>query len=80
MPAWRYRADLAHRGAELAFLVPRGEEAELLTRLSPIVARAAGVAIVPTAPRPPYAFVPPLDGPRRAASVDAIPAMATLAG
>ncbi|MBI3636023.1 MAG: GvpL/GvpF family gas vesicle protein [Candidatus Rokubacteria bacterium] len=80
MSAWRYRAGLAHRGAELAFLVPRGEEPELLTRLAPIVARASGVAVVPTAARPPYAFVPPLEGPRRPPAFDIRPVVATLAG
>lgn len=59
--AWRYRVDPRRSGAELALLIRRGQESAVLTRVAPVIARAAGVAVVPTAPRPPYAFVPPLD-------------------
>jgi hypothetical protein len=71
VPAWRYGRDPRHAGgAELAVLVPRGDVAAVLARIAPLVARAADVAIVPSGPRPPYAFVPRLDAAGAAAAVD----------
>ncbi len=55
------KAARAHDDHVGFFLIRRGQESAVLTRVAPVVARAAGVAVVPTAPRPPYAFVPPLD-------------------
>jgi hypothetical protein len=59
---WRYR--LQGRGsnvaASVAFLVPRGEVPDFLTRIAPIASRAGAVAVVPTGPWPAYSFVPVL--------------------
>ncbi len=61
--AWRYGADTRRQGgAELAVLVRRPDVPALLARIAPLVTRSVDVAIVPSGPRPPYAFVPPLDG------------------
>lgn len=63
LPDWQYRA--SGRGsnvtASVAFLVPRGEIAGFLARIAPVASHAAGVAVVPTGPWPPYSFVPQLD-------------------
>jgi hypothetical protein len=62
---WRYRP--AGTGgnvvASVAFLLPRTELAEFLSRIAPIASRAIGVAVVPTGPWPAYSFVPPFDRP-----------------
>ena len=51
---WQYRVQ--GRGgnvaASVAFLVPRGEVHDFLTRIAPIASRAGGVAVVPTGPWP----------------------------
>jgi hypothetical protein len=59
---WRYRVQGSgsNVAASVAFLVPRAEVPDFLTRIAPIASRAAGVAVVPTGPWPPYSFVPPL--------------------
>jgi hypothetical protein len=59
---WRYRpsGSAGNVAASLAFLVPRGEVAGLLARIAPIASHAAGIAVVPTGPWPPYSFVPAL--------------------
>jgi Gas vesicle synthesis protein GvpL/GvpF len=60
---WRYRP--AGTGgnvvASVAFLLPRTELAEFLSRIAPIASRALGVAVVPTGPWPAYSFVPAFD-------------------
>ena len=62
---WRYRP--AGTGgnvvASVAFLLPRSELAEFLSRIAPIASRAIGVAVVPTGPWPAYSFVPAFDRP-----------------
>ena len=59
---WRYRVQGSgsNVAASVAFLMPRGEVADFLTRIAPITSRALGVAVVPTGPWPAYSFVPPL--------------------
>jgi hypothetical protein len=59
---WRYRVQGrgSNVAASVAFLVPRTEVPDFLTRIAPIASRATGVAVVPTGPWPPYSFVPPL--------------------
>jgi hypothetical protein len=59
---WRYRVQGSgsNVAASVAFLVPRAEVADFLTRIAPIASRASGVAVVPTGPWPAYSFVPPL--------------------
>lgn len=53
-------------GATLAFLVRRGEVQEFLSRIAPLASRAAGLAVVPSGPWPPWSFAPPLEvGSRR---------------
>jgi hypothetical protein len=61
--SWRYRVQGSgsNLAASVAFLVPRAEVADFLTRIAPIASRAIGVAVVPTGPWPPYSFVPPLN-------------------
>jgi hypothetical protein len=58
---WRYRmqGSGSNVAASVAFLVPRAEMADFLTRIAPIASRASGVAVVPTGPWPAYSFVPP---------------------
>jgi hypothetical protein len=60
---WRYRVHGtgSNAAASVAFLVPRVEVSDFLTRIAPIASRAAGVAVVPTGPWPAYSFVPALD-------------------
>jgi hypothetical protein len=60
---WRYRSPGggSNVAGSVAFLVPRSEVAGFLTRIAPIAARAAGIAVVPTGPWPPYSFVPNFD-------------------
>jgi hypothetical protein len=62
---WRYRP--AGTGgnvvASVAFLLPRTELAEFLSRIAPVASRAIGVAVVPTGPWPAYSFVPAFDRP-----------------
>ena len=62
LPEWRYQpsGSAGNVAASLAFLVPRGEVAGLLARIAPIASHAAGIAVVPTGPWPPYSFVPAL--------------------
>src|SRR5262245_28988334 len=57
---WDYRVQGrdSNLAASVAFLVPRGEVTDFLTRIAPIASRAAGVAVVPTGPWPAYSFVP----------------------
>jgi len=59
---WRYRVqgNGSNVGASVAFLVPRLEVSDFLTRIAPIASRASGVAVVPTGPWPAYSFVPTL--------------------
>lgn len=63
LPHARYRpaGTGGHVAASVAFLVPRTELPAFLTRIAPIASRATGVAVVPTGPWPPYAFVPGFD-------------------
>jgi hypothetical protein len=60
---WRYRVqgNGSNMAASVAFLVPRLEVSDFLTRIAPIASRANGVAVVPTGPWPAYSFVPTLD-------------------
>jgi hypothetical protein len=62
---WRYRPAGAGGNvvASVAFLLPRTELAEFLSRIAPIASRAIGVAVVPTGPWPAYSFVPAFDRP-----------------
>lgn len=57
---WRYRVQGrgSNVAASVAFLVPRGEVADFLTRIAPIASRATGAAVVPTGPWPAYSFAP----------------------
>jgi hypothetical protein len=59
---WRYRVqgNGGNVAASVAFLVPRFEVPDFLTRIAPIASRASGVAVVPTGPWPAYSFVPTL--------------------
>ena len=65
---WRYRVhgNGTNATVSVAFLVPRLEVSDFLTRIAPVASRAAGVAVVPTGPWPAYSFVPAL-GPERVA-------------
>ena len=60
---WRYRSpgSGSNVAGSVAFLVPRSEIDGFLTRIAPIASRAAGIAVVPTGPWPPYSFVPAFD-------------------
>jgi hypothetical protein len=60
---WRYRSPAGggNVAGSVAFLVPRSEIDAFLTRIAPIASRAAGIAVVPTGPWPPYSFVPVFD-------------------
>ena len=62
LPDWRYRPSgrAGNVAAAIAFLVPRGEVPAFLARIAPVASHAAGVAVVPTGPWPPYSFVPEL--------------------
>jgi hypothetical protein len=59
---WRYcvQGNGSNVAASVAFLVPRLEVSDFLTRIAPIASRANGVAVVPTGPWPAYSFVPTL--------------------
>jgi len=63
---WRYRVhgNGTNAAFSVAFLVPRPEVSDFLTRIAPVASRAAGVAVVPTGPWPAYSFAPAL-GPER---------------
>ena len=63
LPEWRYRpaGSAGNVAASVAFLVPRREVPGFLARIAPVASHAAGVAVVPTGPWPPYSFVPALD-------------------
>jgi hypothetical protein len=60
---WRYRSPAggSNVAGSVAFLVPRSEIDAFLTRIAPVASRAAGIAVVPTGPWPPYSFVPVFD-------------------
>jgi hypothetical protein len=60
---WRYRSPGggSNVAGSVAFLVARAEVDAFLARIAPIASRAAGIAIVPTGPWPPYSFVPSFD-------------------
>jgi hypothetical protein len=60
---WRYRSPggRSNVAGSVAFLMPRGEVDAFLARIAPIASRAAGIAVVPTGPWPPYSFVPTFD-------------------
>ena len=60
---WRYRSPGggSNVAGSVAFLVVRGEVDAFLARIAPIASRAAGIAVVPTGPWPPYSFVPTFD-------------------
>lgn len=65
---WRYVpcGNGVNLGASLAFLVPRGDVQEFLARIAPLASRAAGLAVVPSGPWPPWSFAPSLEvGSRR---------------
>ena len=60
---WRHRSPAggSNVAGSVAFLVPRSEIDAFLTRIAPVASRAAGIAVVPTGPWPPYSFVPVFD-------------------
>jgi len=60
---WRYRSPGggSNVAGSVAFLVARTEVDSFLARIAPIASRAAGIAVVPTGPWPPYSFVPTFD-------------------
>lgn len=59
LPRWRYQpGGRGSAAATLAFLVPRDEVPALLARIAPVASRAAGLAVVPSGPCPPYSFAP----------------------
>lgn len=60
---WRYRSPGggSNVAGSVAFLMPRAEVDAFLARIAPIASRAAGIAVVPTGPWPPYSFVPTFD-------------------
>jgi hypothetical protein len=60
---WRYRSPGggSNVAGSVAFLVVRSEVEDFLARIAPIASRAAGIAVVPTGPWPPYSFVPTFD-------------------
>ncbi|TMQ23219.1 MAG: hypothetical protein E6K82_11485 [Candidatus Rokuibacteriota bacterium] len=60
LPRWRYRpaGSSGNVAASIAFLVPRAELTAFLARIAPVASHAAGIAVVPTGPWPPYSFVP----------------------
>jgi hypothetical protein len=60
---WRYVpcGSGVNLGATLAFLVPRGDVQEFLARIAPLACRAAGLAVVPSGPWPPWSFAPALE-------------------
>ena len=60
---WRYRSPGggSNVAGSVAFLVARAEVDGFLARIAPIASRAAGIAVVPTGPWPPYSFVPSFD-------------------
>ena len=60
---WRYRSPGggSNVAGSVAFLVARAEVDAFLARIAPIASRAAGIAVVPTGPWPPYSFVPSFD-------------------
>jgi hypothetical protein len=66
LPPARCQARRRTLDTELAFLVPRNQVDAFLTRLAPVAARAAGVAVVPAGPAPPYHFAPAFGLPQRA--------------
>jgi hypothetical protein len=72
---WRYRSPAGggNVAGSVAFLVPRSEIDAFLTRIAPIASRAAGIAVVPTGPWPPYSFVPVFDRFRVPASRARVP-------
>src|SRR5436309_9304965 len=57
---WRYRSPGggSNVAGSVAFLVARSEVDGFLARIAPIASRAAGIAVRPTRPLPPYPFVP----------------------
>lgn len=59
---WRYcvQGNGSNVSASVAFLVPRLEVSDFLTRIAPVASRASGVAVVPTGPWPAYSFAPTL--------------------
>jgi hypothetical protein len=71
LPEWRYRpaGRAGNVAASVAFLVPRREVPGFLARIAPVASHAAGIAVVPTGPWPPYSFVPALDCPPDRASL-----------
>lgn len=60
---WRYRSPGggSNVAGSVAFLMPRAGVDAFLARIAPIASRAAGIAVVPTGPWPPYSFVPTFD-------------------
>jgi hypothetical protein len=73
----KHRRTLSGKGGNaamsLAFLVPRADVSTFLGRIAPIAARATDVAVVPSGPWPPFAFVPALDVPAGPVDAPAIP-------
>ncbi len=55
---WRFRASANgdNIAGSVAFLIPRDEVGAFLARIAPVASRAAGIAVVPTGPRPAYSF------------------------
>lgn len=62
LPRWRVEpgGGAGNVALSIAFLVPRAELSGFLARIAPVASHADGVAVVPTGPWPPAAFVPDL--------------------
>ncbi len=54
----QWRSLPAGTAASLAFLVARDDVPGFLARIAPVASRAAGLAVVPGGPWPPYSFAP----------------------
>jgi len=62
LPRWRVGpgGSGGNVAVSISFLVPRAELPAFLARIAPVASHADGVAVVPTGPWPPAAFVPDL--------------------
>jgi len=68
LPQWRHHpaGSSGNVATSIAFLVPRAELTAFLARIAPVASHAAGIAVVPTGPWPPYSFVPDFERSARA--------------
>ena len=68
LPQWRHHpaGSSGNVATSIAFLVPRAELTAFLARIAPVASHAAGIAVVPTGPWPPYSFVPDFERSGRA--------------